>query len=302
VTVDAATAPSGAPGLFTMVGLIARPAPRPDEEVIAEAVAAARQADVAVVAVGLTEEQETEARDKTTLALPGAQDALVEAVAAVAARTVVVVNSATPVLMPWRSRVDAVLVVGLPGQEGGHAVAAALTGALEPTGRLVTTWPAADGATPAWEVVPAEGALPYPEGPFVGYRGHAAGRAPEPAFWFGSGLGYGAWEYLDAAQDGPDDGPVVSVTLRNTGDRRSREVVQVYLDPAEPDQPVRLVGWAAAEVDPGATADVAVPCDGRMWRTWDAAVGRWSRLSGAGELLVARGLGDVRARLRVGTT
>jgi beta-glucosidase len=302
VTVDADTAPSGAAGLFTMVGLIARPAPRPDDEVIAAAVAAARESDVAVVMVGVTEEQETEARDKTTLALPGAQDALVEAVAAAAPRTVVVVNSATPVLMPWLDRVHAVLVAGLPGQEGGHAVAAVLTGVLEPTGRLVTSWPVADGSAPAWDVTPVDGALAYAEGPNVGYRGHAAGRAPAPAFWFGAGLGYGSWDYLDAERAGPDDAPELTVTVRNTGDRRSREVVQVYLDPVEDGQPVRLVGWAAAEVDPGATAEVTVAGDPRMWRCWDAAAACWSRLSGTGELLVARGLGDVRLRIPVGTS
>jgi beta-glucosidase len=301
VTVDDGAASSGTAGLSTMLGLIARPAPRSDEQVIAEAVAAAREADVAVVVVGVTEEQETEARDKTTLALPGAQDALVEAVAAAASRTVVVVNAATPVLMPWLGAVDAVLVVGLPGQEGGHAVAAALVGDLEPSGRLVTTWPVADEATPAWSVTPTDGVLEYTEGLFVGYRGHAAGRAPAPAFWFGHGLGYGSWEYASAEVRGPSEAPVVAVTVRNTGTRPSREVVQVYLRPAEDDQPVRLVGWAAVEVDAGASAVVDVACDARMWRRWDTAATAWARLSGSGELLVARGLGDVRHRLPVGT-
>jgi beta-glucosidase len=300
VTATPGTVPDGADvpgGLFTMVGLIARAAPRPDADAIADAVSAAADADVAVVVVGLTEEQETEARDKTTLALPGAQDALVEAVAAAAPRTVVVVNAATPVLMPWADRVDAIVVAGLPGQEGGSAVAAALLGTLEPAGRLVTTWPAADGATPAWSVTPAAGALPYSEGPFLGYRGHAAGRAAVPAFWFGSGLGYGTWDYLGAELLDGGQAPSVAVSLRNTGDRPSREVVQVYFAPEEDDQPVRLVGWAAADVPSGATAEVAVGCDPRMWRRWDTGAGRWARLSGGGELIVARGLGDVRHRL-----
>ena len=293
VAVDAGAAPSGTAGLFTMVGLIARPAPRPDDEVIGEAVEAARGADVAVVVVGLTEEQETEARDKATLALPGAQDALVEAVAASARKTVVVVNAATPVLMPWLERVSAVLVAGLPGQEGGAAVAAVLTGDLEPAGRLVTSWPVADGATPAWDVTPVHGALPYREGAFVGYRGHAAGRSSAPAFWFGHGLGYGSWDYLAAERDRTG----VTVTVRNTGSRPSREVVQVYLQPAEADQPVRLVGWAAVHAGPGETARVSVACDPRSTRRWDAAAGGWLPLAATGELLVARGLGDVRHRL-----
>ena len=101
-----------------------------------------------MVVVGLTDEQETETVDKTTLRLPGRQDELVRRVAAAAQRTVVVVNAATPVLMPWLDEVDAVLWAGLPGQEGGHAVAAALLGDIEPAGRLVTTFPTADGAAP----------------------------------------------------------------------------------------------------------------------------------------------------------
>ena len=237
-----------------MIGLIARPAPMSDADAIAAAVAAARAADVAVVVVGLTAEQETESRDKTTLALPGAQDALVEAVAAVARRTVVVVNASTPVLMPWADRVDAILVAGLPGQEGGHAVAAALLGTHEPSGRLVTSWPVADGATPAWSVTPVDGALTYSEGAFVGYRGHAAGRAPAPRFWFGAGLGYGSWEYRSAEVTESTDGPVVTVSVRNTAARASREVVQVYFAPSDVDQPVRLVGWSAADVPAGEAA------------------------------------------------
>ena len=108
------------------------------------------------------------------------------------------VNSATPVLMPWADQVDAIVWAGLPGQEGGHAVAAALLGEIEPAGRLVTTFPAADGAAPAWEVVPTDGTLRYDEGTAIGYRGHFAGQAPAPAFWLGHGLGYATWEYSGA--------------------------------------------------------------------------------------------------------
>jgi beta-glucosidase len=277
------------PGAF---GLVAERAHGTDDDAIAAAVRAAAAADVAVVVVGLTEEQETEAIDKTTLALPGRQDELVAAVASAARRTVVVVNAATPVLMAWLDQVDAVLWAGIPGQEGGHAVAAALLNEIEPAGRLVTSIPVADGATPAWDVVPTAGALEYTEGLSIGYRGHAAGLAPEPAFWFGHGIGYGSWSYDTAAVDGS----VVRVEITNTSGNDSREVVQVYYDPQVPEQPVRLVGWAAAEVAAGASATVEVTCDQRMWRTWNVSAGAWDTLTG-GELLVARGLGDIRHRL-----
>jgi beta-glucosidase len=291
-------------------GLVVAPVPAPAQDTIERAVAVARQADVAVVVVGLTPEQETEATDKHTLRLPGEQDAMVAAVAAAARRTVVVVNSATPVLMPWSDDVDAILVVGLPGQEGGHAVADALLGIREPAGRLVTSWPAADGAAPAWDVEPTDLRLEYTDGTFIGYRGFHAGRAPAPAHWLGDGQGYGSWEYESAellgsgsapsVGSGSGSGPSVGVRVRNTSDRTSREVVQVYFQPAEPDQPVRLVGWSTVTVAAGETAEVEVSTDARLWRRWDTATDAWMTLADGGRLLVARGLGDVKATLALG--
>jgi beta-glucosidase len=277
-------------GGWAGLGLVAEPTPPTDDDAIAAAVAAAAAADVAVVVVGLTEEQETEAFDKSTLALPGRQDELVSAVAAAARRTVVVVNAATPVLMPWRDEVDAILWAGLPGQEGGHAVAAALLGDIEPAGRLVTSFPAADGASPAWEVVPTDGRLSYDEGVYVGYRGYAARRAPAPAYWFGEGLGYGEWAYGAVALSGS----AVTVDLTNVSARDAREVVQVYLQPAEDDQPIRLVGWTTVDLAAGETRSVEVKLDPRASRAW--ADGSWRPLT-RGRLLVARGLGDIRGEV-----
>ncbi|KAA9160010.1 glycoside hydrolase family 3 protein [Amycolatopsis acidicola] len=275
-----------------VLGLVARRAPKPPAEVISDAVRAAREADAAVVVVGLTAEQETEGVDKTTLALPGEQDALVSAVAAVAKRTLVVVNAATPVLMPWLEDVDAVLWAGLPGQEAGAAVAAALTGEVEPAGRLVTTFPARDGDGPAWSTTPVDGKLPYAEGIAVGYRGWNE----EPLFWFGHGLGYTKWQYGEAGLSVGERVESARVEVTNTGERHGREVVQVYLRPEG--EPVRLIGWAGVELAPGESALVDVPCDERVQRLWDN--GSWRPLPLGGEVLIARGLGDVRAKIRVG--
>lgn len=280
---------------IALAGLVVQPVPTPDEQLIAEAERAASDAEPAIVVVGLTAEQETEAIDKRTLALPGRQDDLVRAVAAAARRTVVVINSATPVLMPWLEEVDAVLCVGLPGQEGGHAVADALLGKVEPTGRLVTTFPGADGDGPAWNVTPQDGTLDYAEGTRVGYRGWY-GSDVEPAFWFGAGLGWGVWDYRSAKPERSNDGESLTVVLANTADRPSREVVQVYWQP-EGSAPVRLVGYAIAdEMLPGEERIVAVACDPRAFRLWDEAASGWTMPPG-GTFLVARGLGDIRLEL-----
>jgi beta-glucosidase len=280
---------------ITLAGLVVQPVATPDDQLITEAAVAAQDANPAVVVVGLTAEQETEAIDKRTLALPGRQDDLVRAVADAARHTVLVINSATPVLMPWLDQVDAVLWVGLPGQEGGRAIADVLLGTTEPTGRLVTTIPAADGDGPAWSVTPQDGALDYAEGTRVGYRGWY-GADVEPAFWFGAGLGWGAWDYRSAEQVRSDDGVALRVVIANTADRASREVVQVYWRP-EGSAPIRLVGYAVAdEVVPGEERTVTVTCDPRAFRLWDEAASDWITPTG-GTFLIARGLGDIRLEI-----
>jgi len=280
-----------------ILGLVLAEAPRSSATAISEAVRVAQGVDTAVVVVGFTTDQETEGQDKATLALPGDQDAMVAAVASTGCRTVVVVNAATPVLMPWIQLVDAVLFAGLPGQEAGDAIAAALTGEILPEGRLVTTFPATDGAGPAWSVTPKGGDLIYSEGSAVGYRSwYRSGQ--EPAFWFGHGLGYTDWRYDDARIVRSTESTVeaVEVGIRNIGSCAGTETVQVYLRPRDDAHPIRLIGWAQATLEPEEDGTVEVLCDARMQRYWEAETETWQPFSGA-DLLVARGLGDVRVTI-----
>ncbi|HEX6527944.1 MAG TPA: glycoside hydrolase family 3 C-terminal domain-containing protein [Streptosporangiaceae bacterium] len=236
-----------------------------DDEEIARAVALARSSEVAVVVVGTTAQTESEGFDRKTLALPGRQDDLVRAVAAANPRTIVVVNSGAPVLMPWVDEVPAVLLTWFGGQEYGNALADVLLGAVEPGGRLPTTWPRGTGGLPS--VVPADGVLRYDEGLFIGYRAYDRdGR--RPLFPFGHGLGYTTWSYesINVDQDA-----VFVVTLRNTGRRRGREVVQVYA--SRPDsaieRPVKwLAGFATVDAGPGETVTARVEIPARSFQHW----------------------------------
>jgi beta-glucosidase len=242
------------------------------QDLIDEAVDAARAADVAIVVVGTNERVESEGYDRADLRLPGYQDALVTAVAAANPRTVVVVNSGAPVLMPWRQDAAAVLLTWFGGQEYGHALADVLTGVAEPGGRLPTTWPAHERDVPVLDVTPRDGVLRYDEGIHVGYRAwQRAGT--EPAYPFGYGLGYTTWSY-DAmrATDAGGGGVLVSVDVRNTGRRAGREVVQVYL--TRPDsaveRPVRwLAGFAVVTAGAGETTTAEVVLRARSFEHWD---------------------------------
>ncbi|WP_326603591.1 beta-glucosidase family protein [Streptomyces sp. NBC_01800] len=267
--------------------------PRRDpDELIAEAVEAARAADTAVVVVGTTERVESEGFDRTDLRLPGRQDDLVRAVAAVNPNTVVVVNSGSPVELPWRDEVAAVLLSWFPGQEGGAALADVLLGAAEPGGRLPTTWPVALADVPVSNTTPTDGELHYDEGVFVGYRAwEKAGTAP--AYPFGHGLGYTTWAYESLAAT-PDS---AIVRLRNTGTRHGGETVQIYLAPQSDsaERPARwLAGFARIEAAPGETAEAVIELERRAYELWDETAYDWTLVPGSYEVQAARSLGDVR--------
>ncbi|MFJ5306920.1 glycoside hydrolase family 3 protein [Streptomyces sp. NPDC088350] len=265
---------------------------RDADELIEEAVAVAAASEVAVVVVATTERVESEGFDRTSLRLPGRQDELVARVAAVNPRTIVVVNSGSPVELPWRDDVAAILLGWFPGQEAGAALADVLLGAEEPGGRLPTTWPVRLTDAPVTQVVPAEdGTLPYTEGLFIGYRAWQRPGAPAPAYWFGHGLGYTQWSYETVAVEGR----TATVRVRNTGSRPGREVVQLYLAPVADavERPARwLAGFASVQAAPGEMAEVAVGLPARAFQIWDENASAWTTVPGTYVVEAGRSVAD----------
>ncbi|KQR31085.1 MULTISPECIES: glycoside hydrolase family 3 protein [Curtobacterium] len=258
------------------------------------AVEAARGADVAVVVVGTNSKVESEGYDRSSLALPGHQDDLVRAVAAVNPNTVVVVNAGSPVEMPWRNDVAAVLLTWFGGQEYGNALADVLTGRQEPGGRLPTTWPVAMADVPVLDVTPVDGKVSYDEGVHVGYRAWLRA-GTEPAYPFGHGLGYTTWS-IDGVSATPTvregDAVIVTATVANTGDRAGKHVVQVYASRAESavDRPVRwLVGFAPVRLGAGESTEVSIEVPARAFAHWD---GSWQYESGTFTLHVGASVVD----------
>ncbi|MGC4979068.1 glycoside hydrolase family 3 C-terminal domain-containing protein [Streptomyces sp. DT193] len=275
-----------APGTGRATVVTAAPPPPEDGPALADAVRAARDADAAIVVVGTTEHGESEGYDRTDLGLGGRQDELVRAVTAAEPRTVVVVNSGGPVELPWRAAAGAVLLTWFPGQEGGAGLADVLFGRAEPGGRLPTTWPATLADAPVTRTRPEDGHLDYTEGLHIGYRAWAR-HDREPAYWFGHGLGFTTWAYegLGVPEDIVAGEPfTVRVEVRNTGPRRGREVVQVYLagPPGPPDRPERwLAGYAAVSAEPGERATASVRIPPRALRHWAEDEHAWRTRPGA---------------------
>ena len=249
------------------------PAETDPDELIAAAAAAAAAADAALVVVGTNAAVESEGYDRSSLALPGRQDDLVRAVAAANPRTVVLVNAGSPVLLPWRDDVAALLVGWFGGQEFGSAVADVLLGVAEPGGRLPTTWPAAEADVPVLSTTPTDGVLDYAEGIHIGYRAWLR-QDPAPAYWFGAGRGYTDIALVSAeapASAARGETVTVRVEVENRGARAGKQVVLVFA--SRPDsaveRPVRwLVGFAAVRLQAGERRTVPVRVPTRLLAHW----------------------------------
>jgi len=282
---------------INVAGLLVGAKPPLADDAFDRAVEAARAADVAIVVVGTNDEWETEGNDRKHMDLPLDQDDLVRAVAAVNPRTVVVLNTGSPVPMPWLDDVAAVLQVWFGGQELGDGLADVLTGEAEPSGRLPVTFPKRLQDTPAFLSHPGvDGRAPYDEGLFFGHRWYDA-RDIDVLFPFGHGLGYSTVSYGSArALDSGD----VEVDVTNDGARETAETVQVYvqLPEAARRRPVRqLAGFTKVTLQPGETRTARVALHRRHRSSW--VNGDWVDEPGPVVLHVGRSSRDLRTFVTV---
>ncbi|MEV4945782.1 glycoside hydrolase family 3 N-terminal domain-containing protein [Streptomyces sp. NPDC053755] len=277
---------------------------------VAEAVRVASAAESVVL---FAYEEATEGRDRTSLALPGRQQALVEAVTGAHPRTAVVLNTSSAITMPWLDRTAAVLQMYYPGQEGAAATAAVLFGDADPGGRLTQTFPAAEDRHPTAgdprRYPGQDGVAEYSEGVHVGHRWYDAEEV-EPLFPFGHGLSYTTFTYqrlvvapVPPAASGGGGGLSVTFTVRNTGRRAGTEVAQVYLGPSPDlaalgiDQPRQcLAGYLRLELAAGERRKVTVPVTARTLSSWDVARHDW--VLGTGRRTVRVGSSSRALRLR----
>ena len=221
------------------------------------------------------------------MALPPPQDELVRAIAAVNSRVTVVVNAASPVDMTWSDDVSAVLQCWFAGEEWGHALADVLSGDVNASGKLPTTFPVRLEDTPAFTNYPGErGQVRYGEGVFVGYRWYDS-RDIAPRFCFGHGLSYTTFALDPPAVSDHDvtqarllggDPVRVVVPVRNTGRRPGAEVVQCYVGDAEASvarPPQELKAFAKVWLEPGATGEATLELDRRAFAFWDVTTDDW---------------------------
>lgn len=263
------------------------------EESLAQAAAAAKSAKVAVVCAGLPDLYESEGFDRETMAMPEGHVRLIETVAAANPNTVVVLFCGSAVETPWIDRVKAVLYMGLPGQAGGEAAAALLTGTANPGGKLTETWPLSYDQVPSRDTF-GQKVTRYKEGLYVGYRYYDTAGVPV-RFPFGYGLSYTRFAYSDLTVENR----TVRVAVTNIGDCPGAEVAQLYIAPPHtgPYRPAKeLKGFARVYLTPGESRTVDFPLDDRSFAIWSDG---WKVPAGTYTLLVGSSSADIRLQQEI---
>ena len=266
---------------------------KPDAALQESACELATQADTVILCMGLDEIAESEGLDRSNLHLAQNQVDLLQAVAAVNPKIVVVLYSGSVVETPWLDNCQALLYAALGGQAGAGAVADALTGKVNPCGKLAETWPLAYADVPsAADFATRRKTVEYREGLYIGYR-YFTTAEKAVRFPFGYGMSYTTFAYSDMAAD--EQG--VSLTVTNTGSVAGTEIVQLYVAKKNSElfRPAKeLKGFARVTLAPGEKQRITIMLDDKAFRFWNVKANRWEIEGGEYELLVGASVEDIR--------
>ena len=266
---------------------------KPDAALQKSACELATQADTVILCMGLDEIAESEGLDRSNLRLAQNQVDLLQAVAAVNPKIVVVLYSGSVVETPWLDNCQALLYAALGGQAGAGAVADALTGKVNPCGKLAETWPLAYADIPsAADFATRRKTVEYREGLYIGYR-YFTTAEKAVRFPFGYGMSYTMFAYSDMVAD--EQG--VSLTVTNTGSVAGTEIVQLYVAKKNSElfRPAReLKGFARVTLAPGEKQRITIMLDDKAFRFWNVKANRWEIEGGEYELLVGASVEDIR--------
>ena len=266
---------------------------KPDAALQKSACELATQADTVVLCMGLDEIAESEGLDRSNLRLAQNQVDLLQAVAAVNPKIVVVLYSGSVVETPWLDNCQALLYAALGGQAGAGAVADALTGKVNPCGKLAETWPLAYADVPsAADFATRRKTVEYREGLYIGYR-YFTTAEKAVRFPFGYGMSYTTFAHSDMAAD--EQG--VSLTVTNTGSVAGTEIVQLYVAKKNSElfRPEKeLKGFARVTLAPGEKQRITIMLDDKAFRFWNVKANRWEIEGGEYELLVGASVEDIR--------
>ena len=272
--------------------------PEPD---ISSAVTLARNTDAVIIVVGSADNYETEGEDRPSMKLTGKQDKLIESILNVNDNTVVVMNTGSPIEMPWVSSCPAILQVWLPGQEGGNAISNILFGNVNPSGKLPVTFPIALEDNPSYKYYPGNDEVEYSEGVYVGYRYYDT-KNVAPLFPFGHGLSYTEFEYSNfncPIEVSSLKNVELKFIIKNVGKTQGQEVVQCYVRDVESrlERPIKeLKAFYKLNLLPGESKTVNLSLDKTSFSFFDDQINKWIVEPGKFEIMIGSSSKDIRLK------
>ena len=276
----------------------------PDEiDLMDEALNIAKEVEQVVLMVGTNSDWETEGNDRVDFNLPGKQNELIEKVLEINPNTIVVLNTGSPINMPWIKKAKAVIQSWYAGQEYGNALVDVLTGATNPSGKLPTTFPVNLSDTPAFESYPGKNLqMDYVEKLLVGYKWYDKNLI-EPLFPFGHGLSYTEFEYSELKiKKSMNDSFICSYTIKNTGDTSGSEISQCYVQPNESDnnEPIKtLQGFDKTFLNPGESKEIEIELSKRNFSSWDLSNKDWDIKYKEYDILIGSSSRDIKLIERI---
>ena len=273
----------------------------PDKiNLLEEALNIAREVDEVILLVGTNSDWETEGNDRNEFNLPGDQNRLIEQVLDINPNAVIVLNTGSPVNMPWVNKAKSIIQSWYAGQEYGNALFGILTGLVNPSGKLPTTFPKYIEDTPAYASYPGENLqMNYDEKLFVGYKWYDKKKI-EPLFHFGHGLSYTDFKYSNLhISKSSENNFTISLDITNTGNHSGYEISQCYISFADRgnEEPIKkLQGFDKTFINSGETKKIEICLDSRNFSTWDIESRQWQVKKGKFEILIGSSSNDIRLK------
>ena len=273
----------------------------PDKiDLLDEALNIAKEVDEVILLVGTNSDWETEGNDRVDFNLPGEQNTLIEKVLEINPNAIIVLNTGSPVDMPWVNKAKSILQSWYAGQEYGDALFEILTGLVNPSGKLPTTFPKHIKDTPAYSCYPGENLqMSYDEKLLIGYKWYDRKKI-EPLFHFGHGLSYTNFEYSNLRISNSDKNNFTcSFNIENVGDISGFEISQCYISfmNCDEDEPIKkLQGFDKTYINSGEIKKIEICLDSKSFSTWDIKNHQWEIKKGVFNILIGSSSNDIKLK------
>lgn len=267
-----------------------------DETLRKEAIEIAKKNEIVIIFAGLTENFESEGIDRKNLNIPQNQNKLIEEICKVNKNVIIVLSNGSPILMPWKDKVKAIITGYLGGEAGAKAMINCILGKINPSGKLAETYPKKIEDTPCFENYPGtELTVEYKESIYVGYRFYDTTNI-DVLFPFGYGLSYTTFTYSNLKINQKKDKIIVTFKIKNTGNFKGKEIAQLYISQENPKtfkSKKELKGFEKIELEAGEEKEISITLNNDSFEYYNPEIKRWAIEEGTYKILIGKSSRDI---------